>query len=89
MVLGRIGGHPSDGPEIAAPRAAQIRGSPFAVSERSVADLRARAAAYRRVAETACVLSTREALVKIADRYDALADEGEQEQLWGGPVRDE
>jgi hypothetical protein len=59
------------------------------VSQRSVADLRAQAAAYRRMAKTTRVLSVGAALGKIADGFDALADEGEQEQLWGGPVADE
>jgi hypothetical protein len=50
-------------------------------SQRSVAELREQAAGYRRMAETARVLNTEEALIKIADRFDALADQREQEQL--------
>jgi hypothetical protein len=65
----------------------QITASPFAVSERTVADLRVQAAVYRSMAEISRVLSFRAALVKIADRYDALADEGECEQLGGGLSR--
>jgi hypothetical protein len=56
------------------------------MSKRSVADLREQAAAYRRMAETARVLSTREALVKIAEQFDALADQREQEQLRRKPA---
>jgi hypothetical protein len=55
------------------------------MNERSIADLRAQAAVYRRVGETARVLSIREALVKIADQYDAMANEREQEQLCRRP----
>jgi hypothetical protein len=33
------------------------------------------------MAETARVLNTGQALIKIADRFDALADQREQEQL--------
>ena len=58
-------------------------------SNRSVADLRAQAAAYRRMAKSTRVLGVGAALVQIAEGFDALADEGEQEQLWGGPVADE
>ena len=47
--------------------------------QRSVAELREQAAVYRRMAETARELNTgedtREALIKLADRYDALADQ--------------
>jgi hypothetical protein len=44
------------------------------------------------MAETACELNTREALIKIAEQFDALADKREQEQLPsqirdGGPSR--
>jgi len=44
------------------------------MSKRSVAELRAKAAEYRRMVETARVLKTRAAVIKIADRYDVLAD---------------
>jgi hypothetical protein len=51
------------------------------MSKRSVADLRAQAAAYRQMPETARLLNAREALIKLADRFDALADQREQERL--------
>jgi hypothetical protein len=41
------------------------------------------------MAETARVLRTRAALIKIADRYDALADKREQEKNSGGADREE
>ena len=59
------------------------------MSKRSVAELRAKAAEYRRMVETARVLKTRAALIKIADRYDALADKREEEENLGGTVEDE
>jgi hypothetical protein len=49
--------------------------------QRSVAELREQAAGCRRAAETARMIKVRDALVKIADRFDALADQREQEQL--------
>jgi hypothetical protein len=54
---------------------------------RSPAELREQADAYRRAAETARMINVREALFKLADQFDGLADQ--REQLWGGPVRDE
>jgi hypothetical protein len=33
------------------------------------------------------MINVREALFKLADQFDGLADQ--REQLWGGPVRDE
>ena len=83
----KMGERRSGSPEIDEPRTVQITASPLAVSERTVADLRAQAAVYRGLAETSHVLSVRAALVKIADRYDALADEGERELLGGGLSR--
>jgi hypothetical protein len=35
------------------------------------------------MAETACVLNTREALIEIAEQCDALADQREQERVTG------
>ena len=46
-------------------------------SQQSVGELRRQAAGYRRAAKTARTIEIRDALVKIADRYDALADEQE------------
>jgi hypothetical protein len=51
------------------------------LSQRSVAELREQAMAYRRMAETAHVLDIRARLVKIAARFDALADQREQQEL--------
>jgi hypothetical protein len=59
------------------------------MGKRSVAELRAKAAEYRRLAETARVLKTRAALINLADRYDALADKREQEESSGGADREE
>ena len=39
--------------------------------------------------ETARVLKTRAAVIKIADRYDVLADKREEEENLGGTVEDE
>ena len=47
----------------------------------SVAELRKLAAGYRRAAKTARIIKIRDALTKIANRYEALADKREQEQL--------
>ena len=89
MVCRRIGERRSAGPENDEPRAVRVTASPFAVSERSAADLRAQAAVYRGLAETSHVLSVRAALAELADRYDALADQGEHKQFGGGRVGDE
>ena len=60
-------------------------GTDFA--QRSVAELRDQAAVYRLMAEIARVLNTREdtreALIKLAARYDALADQRDQERIRG------
>ena len=58
-------------------------------SQRSVAELREQAAGYRRAAKAARVIHVSEALIKIADRFDDLADQREQEQASGGAVADE
>jgi hypothetical protein len=44
---------------------------------------RSEAAVYRLMAEAARVLNARDALIKLADRLDALADQCEQERLRG------
>jgi hypothetical protein len=49
------------------------------LSERSVAELRAKAAEYRQMAATARTMHAMEGLRKLADRFDALADKREQE----------
>jgi hypothetical protein len=54
-----------------------------------VAELRAKATEHRRMAETTRVLKIRAALTKLADRFDALADEREQKENSGGADRDE
>ena len=54
-----------------------------AMRKRSVADLRAQAVAYRRMAKPARMLNIRDALMKIAARYDALADQRDQERIRG------
>jgi hypothetical protein len=48
-------------------------------SQQSVGELRGQAAGYRGTAKVARTIEVRHALIKIADRYDELADEGEQE----------
>jgi hypothetical protein len=50
------------------------------LSSRSSAELRARAAEYRRMAASAHTIAVAEALLKIAARYDALADAREIEE---------
>jgi hypothetical protein len=59
------------------------------MTQQSVAELRNRAAAYRRAAQTARMAKVRDGLIELADRYDALADKREQEDNWGGADRDE
>jgi hypothetical protein len=48
------------------------------LSQRSVAELRARAAEYRQCADTARTLLATNGLLKLAQRFDALADQREQ-----------
>ena len=48
------------------------------LSQRSVVQLRTQADAYRRMAGTARMVYAAAALLKIADRFDALADQREQ-----------
>jgi hypothetical protein len=48
------------------------------LSERSVADLRAEAAEYRRMAETASTQEVMIALRKLADRLDGMAEQREK-----------
>jgi hypothetical protein len=50
------------------------------LSQRSSAELRAQAAEYRRMADSARTFAAAAALLKIADRYDALADRREIEE---------
>jgi len=50
------------------------------LSERSVAEIRALAAEYRRMAETARTMASMDGLRKIADRLDAMADRREREE---------
>jgi hypothetical protein len=50
---------------------------PVPLSERPIAELRAQAAEYRRMAVTARQTATKRGLLKLADRLDALADERE------------
>ena len=49
------------------------------LSERPVAQLRARAEQYRDMAASARTLDTRNSLLKLAVRFDALADQREHE----------
>jgi len=49
------------------------------LSERSVAELRARAAEYRRLAETARTATVMDGLRKVAERIDAIADQRERD----------
>jgi hypothetical protein len=48
------------------------------LTQQSAAQLRTRAVAYRRMAETARMVDAVAGLLKIADRFDALADQREQ-----------
>jgi len=47
----------------------------------SVAELREQAAAYRRTAQTTRIAKVRNGLIKLGDRFDALARRREEEQL--------
>jgi len=49
------------------------------LAERTIAELRAQAAEYRRMAETARTLQIAESLRALADRFEGLADTREQE----------
>ena len=42
-----------------------------------------------RAAQTTRIAKVRDGLLKIADRFDTLADQREREQFGGGPVGDE
>jgi hypothetical protein len=48
------------------------------LSQRSVAELRAQAHEYRRMAESARTMVVFESLLRLADRFDALADRRER-----------
>lgn len=54
------------------------------VSQRSAATLRAQAAVYRRMADGAHTLTSLEGLNKVADRYEAMAEKREQQEVVGG-----
>jgi hypothetical protein len=58
-------------------------------SQRPAAELRAQAAKCRRAGKIAGTIQVREALIEMADRYDELAEQREQEQRFVGAVRDE
>ncbi len=45
------------------------------VSQRSAAELRAQAAEFRRMAETARTMDATTSLLRLADRFDALAEQ--------------
>jgi molecular chaperone GrpE (heat shock protein) len=47
-------------------------------SQRPIAELRNRAAEYRRMAETARIKDTAAGLLRLADRFDDLADQRER-----------
>ena len=49
-----------------------------ALGDRSVAEIRANAAEYRRMAETARTPAVRDSLRKLAERFDSLADQRER-----------
>jgi len=55
------------------------------LSLRSAAQLRAQAEQYRRMAATARMADTETSLLKLAIRFDALADQREREALGSGP----
>jgi hypothetical protein len=48
------------------------------LSRRALSELRNRAAEYRRMAETARTIGTAGQLLRLADRFDALADAREE-----------
>ena len=50
------------------------------LAEYSIAELRARAADYRRMSETATTAAIQNSLRRLADRFDALADQGERDR---------
>jgi len=50
------------------------------LGEQSPAELRARAAEYRRMAQTAKTAAVMDSLLKLAERFDALAGQREQEE---------
>jgi|ERR1700744_4792519 hypothetical protein len=50
------------------------------LAERSLAEIRARADEFRRMAETATTRTVRDSLRKIAERLDNLADRREQDE---------
>ena len=50
------------------------------LTEHSPAELRARAAEYRRIAQTARTAAVMDSLRKLAERFDALADQQEQQE---------
>jgi hypothetical protein len=56
------------------------------LSRRSVAQLRTQAEAYRRMAGTARMVYAAAALLKVADRFDALADRRDQEPAGTAPA---
>jgi adenylosuccinate lyase len=49
------------------------------LSKRAISELRNRAAEYRRIAKTARTLATVAQLIRLADRFDALANTREAE----------
>jgi hypothetical protein len=51
------------------------------VSQRSAATLRAQAATYRHMADSAHTLLSLEGLNRVADRYEALAEKREQQEV--------
>ena len=57
------------------------------LSHRSVAQLRTQADAYRQMARTSRMIYAAAALLKIADRFNALADEREQEPSCTAPAQ--
>ena len=57
------------------------------LSQRSVAQLRTQADAYRRMAGAARMIDAAAALLKIADRFDALADQRDQEPSCAAPAQ--
>jgi len=52
-------------------------------SSQSVSELREQAAGYRRAAQTTRIAKVRDGLFKLADRFDTLADEREQQACRG------
>jgi hypothetical protein len=57
------------------------------LSQRSAAELHAQADEYRRMAESARIMETFKSLLRLADRFDALAEQRDRPPQSMGKVR--